>query len=69
MREATDVVWRMAYFCLEKRGTEEGRGGEERKKKEEIKNGNKMTLKKEKGIGWALVAHACNPTYSGGRDQ
>jgi hypothetical protein len=19
--------------------------------------------------GWALVAHACNPSYSGGRDQ
>jgi hypothetical protein len=20
-------------------------------------------------MGWALVAHACNPSYSGGRDQ
>jgi hypothetical protein len=24
---------------------------------------------KKKKISWALVAHVCNPSYSGGRDQ
>jgi hypothetical protein len=28
----------------------------------------KMTHKKQL-CGWASVAHACNPSYSGGRDQ
>jgi hypothetical protein len=24
---------------------------------------------KDNGASWALVAHICNPSYSGGRDQ
>jgi hypothetical protein len=28
-----------------------------------------VTTIKRKKINWGLVAHACNPSYSGGRDQ
>jgi hypothetical protein len=29
----------------------------------------KPCLKKKKRKSWVLVAHACNPSYSGGSDQ
>jgi hypothetical protein len=28
-----------------------------------------LQIPSKPGLSWALVAHACNPSYTGGRDQ
>jgi hypothetical protein len=52
----------------EMEGRQEGREEEEDKKKKKKKKKVKGTTKKEM-LGRALVAHASNPSYSGGRNQ